>query len=447
MASVVIVGAQWGDEGKGKIVDLLTQYADTVVRFQGGNNAGHTIVLKGEKFVFHLIPSGILYKNKKCIIGNGVVLDPAVLIEEITELKRRGYLKDDSQLMISEETHLILPYHRRIDVAREKGFKIGTTGRGIGPAYEDKVARCGIRMVDLLDEKVFRRKLEDNLAQKNIYLEQILKEKPFDFSQIFIEYNGYKTQLEKYVRNASIFLQETIKKGKPVLFEGAQGALLDLDHGTYPYVTSSNTVAGNACAGSGIGPTMISSVVGVAKAYTTRVGEGPFPTELKDEIGEKIRARGGEYGATTGRPRRCGWFDAVVVNHAIGINGVQGVTITKLDVLNDFDELKICTGYRIDGKIYRYIPSNLEMLKSAEPIYEPMEGWKTEIRRMRKISDLPRNAKRYLRRIEELIRTKIIMVSVGEERNETIVIRHPFKEARQLRSKSRRGKEGQRKSK
>jgi adenylosuccinate synthase len=437
MASVVIVGAQWGDEGKGKIVDLLTQYADTVVRFQGGNNAGHTIVLKGEKFVFHLIPSGILYKNKKCIIGNGVVLDPAVLIEEITELKRRGYLKDDSQLMISEETHLILPYHRKIDVAREKSFKIGTTGRGIGPAYEDKVARRGIRVVDLLDEKVFRKKLEDNLAQKNIYLEQILKEKPFDFLEIFNEYNGYKTQLERYVINASLFLQEAIQKGKPVLFEGAQGALLDLDHGTYPYVTSSNTVAGNACAGSGIGPTMIDSVVGVAKAYTTRVGEGPFPTELKDEIGEKIREKGGEYGATTGRPRRCGWFDAVVVNHAIRINGVQGATITKLDVLNDFDELKICTGYRIDGKIYHHLPSNLEMLKSAEPIYEELEGWKAEIRGIRKISDLPRNAKRYLRRIEELIRTKIIMVSVGEERNETIVIKHPFAKARQLKSKSR----------
>ncbi|MGQ9645677.1 MAG: adenylosuccinate synthase [Thermodesulfobacteriota bacterium] len=430
MASVVVVGTQWGDEGKGKIVDLLTHYADTVVRFQGGNNAGHTIVLRGEKFVFHLIPSGILYKRKKCIIGNGVVLDPAVLIEEITELKRRGYFKDDSQLMISEEAHLILPYHRRIDVAREKGFKIGTTGRGIGPAYEDKVARCGIRVADLLDEKVFRKKLEDNLIQKNIYLEQVLKEKAFDFSEIFDEYNGYKRQLEKYVGNTSLFLQDAIRKGKHILFEGAQGALLDLDHGTYPYVTASNTVAGNACAGSGIGPTMISSVVGVAKAYTTRVGEGPFPTELKDEIGEKIRERGGEYGATTGRPRRCGWFDAVVVNHAIRINGVQGITITKLDVLNDFDSLKICTGYRIDGKIHPYVPSNLETLKSAEPIYEEVQGWKTEIRGVRKLSDLPRNAKRYLRRIEELIGTRIIMVSVGEERNETIMIKPPFVKGR-----------------
>jgi len=445
MASVVIVGTQWGDEGKGKIVDLLTQHADTVVRFQGGNNAGHTIVLKGEKFVFHLIPSGILYKNKKCIIGNGVVLDPAVLIEEITELKRRGYLKDDSQLMVSEETHLILPYHRKIDVAREKGLKIGTTGRGIGPAYEDKVTRCGIRVVDLLDEKVFRKKLEDNLVQKNLYLEQILGEKPFGFLEIFQEYLNYKRQLEKYVKNTTLFLHEALQKGKHILFEGAQGALLDLDHGTYPYVTSSNTVAGNACAGSGIGPTMINSVIGVAKAYTTRVGEGPFPTELKGEVGERIRERGGEYGATTGRPRRCGWFDAVVVNHAIRVNGVQNVAITKLDVLNDFDQLKICTGYRIDGKVHRHFPSNLEMLKSADPVYEEFEGWKTEIRGLRKMSDLPRNAKRYLRRIKDLIGTKITMVSVGEERNETIVMKHPFVKAGPSKSRPRRGKQGRKK--
>ncbi len=426
MASVVIVGTQWGDEGKGKIVDLLTRYADAVVRFQGGNNAGHTIVLRGEKFVFHLIPSGILYKGKRCIIGNGVVLDPAVLIQEIRELKERGYLKNDSQLMISEEAHLIFPYHRKIDVAREKGFKIGTTGRGIGPAYEDKVARCGIRVIDLLDERVFRKKLEENLAQKNAYLERILGEEPFDFLEIFTEYNGYKKELEKYVGNTSLFLQQAIKKGKHVLFEGAQGTLLDLDHGTYPYVTASNTVAGNACAGSGIGPTMIHSVIGVAKAYTTRVGEGPFPTELKDQIGETIREKGGEYGATTGRPRRCGWFDAVIVGHAIRVNGIEGVSITKLDVLNDFDKIKICRGYRIGGKIYHDLPSNLEMLKSAEPIYEELEGWKTEIRGTRRMVDLPRNARRYLRRIEELIGTKVIMVSVGEERNETIVIKNPF---------------------
>ena len=426
MANIVIVGAQWGDEGKGKIVDLLTQYADTVVRFQGGNNAGHTIVLKGEKFVFHLIPSGILYENKKCIIGNGVVLDPAVLIEEIAEVKRKGYFKDDSQLMISEETHLILPYHRKIDIARERIFKIGTTGRGIGPAYEDKVARCGIRAVDLLDEKVFRKKLEENLVHKNIYLVQVLKEKSFDFLEIFNEYFLYKKELEKYVKNTSLVLYEDIRKGRRILFEGAQGALLDVDHGTYPYVTASNTVAGNACAGSGIGPTMINSVIGVAKAYTTRVGEGPFPTELRDQLGEKIREMGGEYGATTGRPRRCGWFDAVVVNHSIRINGIREMAITKLDVLNNFEKIKVCVGYRLNGKVIHHVPSSLEMLQSSEPVYEEVNGWDTEIKGARNFPDLPSNAQRYIRRIEELIDTKITMISVGPERNETIEVRNPF---------------------
>jgi adenylosuccinate synthase len=426
MANVVIVGAQWGDEGKGKIVDLLTQYAELVVRFQGGNNAGHTIVLKGEKFVVHLIPSGILYKDKKCIIGNGVVLDPAVLIKEIDEIKKRGYFEDDSQLMISEETHLIFPYHRRIDMAREKTFKIGTTGRGIGPAYEDKVVRCGIRVVDLIDEKVFREKLEANLLQKNAYLTQVLKDKGFEFSEIFDEYLQYKNRLEKYVKNTSLILYEEIQKGKHVLFEGAQGALLDMDHGTYPYVTASNTVAGNACAGSGIGPTMIHSVIGIAKAYTTRVGEGPFPTELQDELGEKIRQRGGEYGATTGRPRRCGWFDAVAVNHSIRINGIREMVITKLDVLNDFDTIKICVGYRTDGKVFYHVPSNLEILKHSEPIYEEMKGWKTEIQGVRNLKELPTNAKRYLKRIQKLIGAKITMVSVGSERNETIEVKNPF---------------------
>ena len=426
MANIVIVGAQWGDEGKGKIVDLLTRYADIVVRFQGGNNAGHTIVLKEEKFVFHLIPSGILYENKQCVIGNGVVVDPAVLIEEVNELKKRGYLKDDSQLMVSEEAHLILPYHRRIDIARDRVFKIGTTGRGIGPAYEDKVARYGIRVVDLMDEEVFRKKLKANLLQKNAYLSEVLKEEGFELSEIFDEFLRFKKQLEKYVRNTSIILYDEIQKGKHILFEGAQGALLDVDHGTYPYVTASNTVAGNACAGSGIGPTMIDSVIGVAKAYTTRVGEGPFPTELKDQVGERIREKGGEYGATTGRPRRCGWFDAVVVNHAIRINGIQEVAITKLDVLNDFDKVKICVGYRVNGKVLHHVPSNLKILESSEPIYEELDGWRKEVKGTKKISELPVQAQRYLKRIEELTNVKIAMVSVGSERNETIELKNPF---------------------
>ena len=426
MANIVIVGAQWGDEGKGKIVDLLTRYADIVVRFQGGNNAGHTIVLKEEKFVFHLIPSGILYENKQCVIGNGVVVDPAVLIEEVNELKKRGYLKDDSQLMVSEEAHLILPYHRRIDIARDRVFKIGTTGRGIGPAYEDKVARYGIRVVDLMDEEVFRKKLKANLLQKNAYLSEVLKEECFELSDIFDEFLRFKKQLEKYVRNTSLILYDEIQKGKHILFEGAQGALLDLDHGTYPYVTASNTVAGNACAGSGIGPTMIDSVIGVAKAYTTRVGEGPFPTELKDQVGERIREKGGEYGATTGRPRRCGWFDAVVVNHAIRINGIQEVAITKLDVLNNFDKVKICVGYRVNGKILHHVPSHLDLLESSEPVYEELDGWRREVKGAKKISELPAQAQRYLKRIEELTHVKIAMVSVGSERNETIEVKNPF---------------------
>jgi len=426
MANIVIVGAQWGDEGKGKIVDLLTRYADIVVRFQGGNNAGHTIVLKEEKFVFHLIPSGILYENKQCVIGNGVVVDPAVLIEEVNELKKRGYLKDDSQLMVSEEAHLILPYHRRIDIARDRIFKLGTTGRGIGPAYEDKVARYGIRVVDLMDEEVFRKKLKANLLQKNAYLSEVLKEEGFELSEIFDEFLRFKKQLEKYVRNTSIILYDEIQKGKHILFEGAQGALLDVDHGTYPYVTASNTVAGNACAGSGIGPTMIDSVIGVAKAYTTRVGEGPFPTELKDQVGERIREKGGEYGATTGRPRRCGWFDAVVVNHAIRINGIQEVAITKLDVLNDFDKVKICVGYRVNGKVLHHVSSNLKILESSEPIYEELDGWRKEVKGTKKISELPVQAQRYLKRIEELTNVKIAMVSVGSERNETIELKNPF---------------------
>jgi adenylosuccinate synthase len=426
MANIVIVGSQWGDEGKGKIVDLLTQYADMVVRFQGGNNAGHTVWIKDDQFIFHIIPSGILYGNKKCVIGNGVVVDPAALIEEIDGIKKRGFLKDDSQLMISEQAHLILPYHRRIDAAREKIFKIGTTGRGIGPAYEDKVTRCGIRMVDLVDEKVFREKLQANLLQKNLYLVQVLKEEPFEFSKIFDEFMGYRDRLERYVKDTALAVYEEAREGKHILFEGAQGASLDLDHGTYPYVTSSNTVAGNACVGSGVGPTMIDLVMGVVKAYTTRVGEGPFPTELHDPLGEEIRTKGGEYGATTGRPRRVGWFDAVVVKHSIRINGIEKMTMTKLDVLNGFDKIKICVAYRLNGKEIDYVPSNLDDLKRCEPIYEEREGWKREIKRARSFSDLPANAQKYVRRIEELIGAKIEMTSVGSERNETLGVRNLF---------------------
>lgn len=426
MANLVVVGAQWGDEGKGKIVDLLTRYADVVVRFQGGNNAGHTVYLGKEKFVFHIVPSGILYKDKTCIIGSGVVIDPAALIDEISDLKKRGYLSDESQLMISEEAHLILPYHQRIDVARERVFKIGTTGRGIGPAYEDKVARCGIRMGDLTDQRKFREKLESNLVQKNRYLAQVLNEKGFEFEKIYDQCLRFKEELGRHVRDTSLIVYDAVKKKRNVLFEGAQGALLDLDHGTYPYVTASNTVAANACVGSGIGPTMIHSVMGIAKAYTTRVGEGPFPTELHDALGDAIRSKGAEFGATTGRPRRVGWFDAVVANHAVRINGIDSVTITKMDVLNEVEKIKIAVAYRINGKIIHTVPSNLSALQSAEPVYEEWDGWRTEIKGAKQFSDLPVNAQRYLRRIEELIDTKVAMVSVGSERNETLGVENPF---------------------
>jgi adenylosuccinate synthase len=430
MPNVVVVGSQWGDEGKGKVVDLFSQFADVIIQFQGGNNAGHTLVVADEKFVFHLIPSGILHPGKKCIIGSGVVIDPAVLCEEIDALKQRGYFQDDSQLLISETAHLIMPYHGAIDVARERlksgGKRIGTTGKGIGPAYEDKVARCGIRTIDLLDEETFREKLEDNLAQKNFYLTQMLGESPLDGEPILNDYLGFRKKLGKYVVDTSVAIHEEMKRGKNLLFEGAQGCLLDVDHGTYPYVTSSSTVAGNACSGSGIGPTHIQSVIGVSKAYTTRVGGGPFPTEMMGSLAEEIRERGGEYGATTGRPRRCGWFDAVIVKHAVRINGLSGIALTKLDVLDSLDKIKVCTGYRWNGKILDGTPSRPGVWEAVEPVYEELDGWGDDIKGARVFSDLPTNAQRYIRRLGEILETEIILVSVGSERNETIFLKNPF---------------------
>jgi len=430
MSNVVIVGSQWGDEGKGKVVDLFTQFAQVIVRFQGGNNAGHTLVVGNEKFIFHLIPSGILHPGKKCIIGNGVVIDPGVLFEEISALKKRGYFKDESQLLISEEAHFIMPYHKVIDVARERhksgGRKIGTTGKGIGPAYEDKVARCGIRIIDLFDEEAFREKLEENLFQKNFYLTQMLGESPLDGAQILSDYMGFREKLERYVADTSIVLHEEMKKGNNVLFEGAQGCLLDVDHGTYPYVTSSSTVAGNACSGSGIGPTHIDGVIGVSKAYTTRVGEGPFPTEMKDALGDKIRERGGEYGATTGRPRRCGWFDGVIVKYAVRVNGLSGIALTKLDVLDTLEKIKMCTGYRWNGKILGQVPSSLGVWEKVEPVYEELDGWQEDTRGARRFSDLPVKAQGYIRRLEEIVETEVILISLGSERNETIFLKNPF---------------------
>jgi len=429
MAGVVIVGTQWGDEGKGKIVDILASSADLIVRFQGGSNAGHTVVIGNKKVILHQIPSGILSTRKKCIIGNGVVLDLEQLLNEISDLKSQGYMKDDSALLISEEAQLVMPYHKKIDLAREKARgkgKIGTTGRGIGPAYEDKVARVGIRLIDIFDPEIFRSKLEQVLPEKNWYLTR-LGEEGFDLDGIFQDFSGMVSKIKKYVANTPLVVNEGLGKKKNVLLEGAQGTMLDVDHGTYPYVTSSNTVAAQACTGSGIGPTMIDRVIGVSKAYTTRVGGGPFPTELNDVTGERLREKGGEYGATTGRPRRCGWFDAVVVRYAVRVNGIDSIALTKLDVLNGLSTLKICTGYRFRGKTYSEVPSSLRIWQECKPVYEEMDGWSEDISAVRELEKLPRNAKRYVREIEKLIGAKIILVSIGNERKQTILLENPFK--------------------
>jgi len=435
MANIVIVGMQWGDEGKGKVVDLLTEYADVVVRFQGGNNAGHTVVVGQETIILHLIPSGALYRDKTCVIGNGVVVDPQVLLQEIDELRKRGHFLDDRQLLISEDAHLIMPYHRRIDVARErmKGEgKIGTTGRGIGPAYEDKVAREGIRFGDLLDDQIFRGKLEAILSTKNHYLDACLKDQGFDLEAMFQEYRGYGQRLKKFAGNISLFIDRQIKQGRQILFEGAQGTHLDVDHGTYPFVTSSNTVAGGACTGAGVGPTRITEVIGVSKAYTTRVGGGPFPTELNDSVGEKIRERGREFGATTGRPRRCGWLDIPLLKDAIRLNGITGIALTKMDVLSEFETIRICTAYQHRGRRIEEVPSQVQALKECEPVFEDHPGWKAELRNFRSFQDLPSKAQGYVRRIEELTGTEVALVSVGEKRVETILRRNPFQQGPRL---------------
>jgi adenylosuccinate synthase len=429
MANVVVIGAQWGDEGKGKVVDIYTEFADDVVRYQGGNNAGHTLVVGDEKVILHLIPSGILHDGKRCVIGNGVVLDPEVFIMEITKLKANGYLKDDKMLLLSEALHIIMPYHKRIDIARERksgSKKIGTTGRGIGPAYEDKIGRRGIRLMDLLDEKTFTRKVKEVLEEKNLILTQLLGDQPFTFEEVYEEYMKYAETLRKYAADTSLILHQEIKAGKSLLFEGAQGTLLDVDHGTYPYVTSSSTCSGGACTGSGVSPREIHEVIGISKAYATRVGSGPFPTELEDETGEQLRQAGREFGSTTGRPRRTGWYDALVARYAVRVNGLSGIAITKLDVLSGQETVKICTAYNYKGEVLTEVPANLEVMEQCTPIYEELPGWNDDITGAKSMDELPKNARDYVARVEQLSGAPVVLVSVGPRRDETIVLRNPF---------------------
>jgi adenylosuccinate synthase len=428
VANVVIVGTQWGDEGKGKIVDLLSEHADIVVRFQGGNNAGHTMVVGGEQLITHLIPSGIL-RQKLCMIGNGVVVDPAVLIEELDNLVKRGVDVSPDRMKISEKAHLIMPYHRQIDHAREKkkgDNKIGTTGRGIGPAYEDKATRRGIRFVDLLDQQEFRAKVNTILDEKNFYLKHYLAAETLDGTKIIDQYEAYAERLAPYVTNISLIIDRAIKNGQQVLFEGAQGTHLDIDHGTYPFVTSSNTIAGNACCGAGVGPGALTDVIGIVKAYTTRVGRGPFPAELFDEVGDRIQKIGAEFGATTGRRRRCGWLDTVILRNSVRLNGLTGLAVTKLDVLGGLDTLKICTGYQYKDEILTDFPASLKVLADCKPIYETLPGWSEDISGIKDMKDMPEPVTSYLKQIEELTETPIHIVSVGADRNETILKRNPF---------------------
>lgn len=427
MSAVVVIGTQWGDEGKGKIVDNLAEKADVVVRYQGGNNAGHTVVVNGNEFKLHLLPSGILYPGKKCVVGNGVVIDPAVMIKELKGMQAKGI--DTSGLRISNRAHVIMPYHRLLDEVEEdyRGeHKIGTTKRGIGPCYMDKNARSGIRMVDLLDEEEFSAKLERNLEAKNHLLQAVYGVEGFDYETVRKEYLGYAEELRPYVTDTVVVLSEAIEGGEKVLFEGAQATLLDLDHGTYPYVTSSHPIAGGACIGAGVGPSRISKVVGVVKAYTTRVGEGPFPTELHDEIGNHIRDRGHEYGTTTGRPRRCGWLDACVVRYAGLVSGLNYLAITRLDILDGIKTLKLCVGYKYKGERIKEFPASLKVLAQVEPIYEEMPGWDEDTSGIRSYAELPANARRYIERLSEVSGVEIGIVSVGPGRDQTIILTDLF---------------------
>ncbi len=429
MSNTVVVGTQWGDEGKGKVVDLLTAKADMVVRFQGGNNAGHTLVVGGKQFILHIIPSGILYEGKKCLIGNGVVVDPEVLLQEIQDLKMVGKEVTPERLSLSDKAHIIMPYHKAIDLAREaaKGrHKIGTTGRGIGPCYEDKVARTGVRAVDLTEPETLEEKIGTNLKEKNFFLTKFLDAEPLELKPILDRYLGMAERLVPFITDVSLELDQGIKANKNILFEGAQGTHLDVDHGTYPFVTSSNPVAGGACAGAGIGPNQLHHVVGIVKAYTTRVGAGPFVTELVDETGDYIQERGQEFGATTGRRRRCGWLDLVVVQDSVRLNGLDSLAITKLDVLTGLERLKICVGYEFDGERVTTRPASQRKLARCTPVYMEIPGWQEDISQARRLDQLPPQTLAYLETIEEITGVSVSIISVGAGREDTILVQDPF---------------------
>lgn len=425
MTVKIVIGAQWGDEGKGKIVDFLSEKADYVARYQGGANAGHTVLVDGEEYILHLVPSGILNPKTICLLGNGLVIDPVALMDEISLLEKKG-IRVKGRLFISPKAHLIMPYHKLMDGMSEKSMgetAIGTTGRGIGPAYVDKTNRKGIRILDLLDRDHFAELLKTNVRKKNEIIKKVYGESTIDFDSILSEYLDFDKQIDPYIKDVSLMLNEAIASGKNVLIEGAQGTMLDLDHGTYPFVTSSNPVAGGASTGLGIGPTRIDKVIGVIKAYTTRVGNGPFPTELDDEEGQKLRNEGGEFGATTGRSRRCGWFDAVLARYSSQVNGFDEFVVTKLDVLDTFDEIKICTSYKLDEKVIENFPADSHQLKYIVPVYEVMPGWKSSTKDIRDWDKLPENARKYIRRLEKLSGVKITMVSVGPGRTENILVK------------------------
>ncbi|MGC8554174.1 MAG: adenylosuccinate synthase [Candidatus Acidulodesulfobacterium sp.] len=426
--NIIVVGLQWGDEGKGKIVDLLAKNADIVARYQGGNNAGHTVVCGDLSLVFRLVPSGILNEDKICILGNGVVIDPSVLFQELEELSTVG-INIKNRFFISYKSHIIMPYHKRLDTARERlrgAGMIGTTGRGIGPAYEDKVARLGIRAVDLLSRDVLYNKIVLSLKEKNYLFKNVLGEDVFNPDDLIEEYLNYGEKIKEFLIDASIYINEKLEQGLNVMLEGAQGTFLDVDHGTYPYVTSSNTVSGSSLAGVGLGPTKIDEVIGITKAYTTRVGEGYFPTELKGDDGKNIRDKGEEFGSVTGRPRRCGWFDVNLIKEAGRLNGITGMVVTKLDVLSGLPKIKICTGYMLNGSVINHLPFSSSDYEKAVPLYEETEGWSGDISQIKDFKDLPVNAQKYILRIEELTGLKINMLSIGKERMQIINLKNIF---------------------